>query len=248
MKYWELEKILQENPTLAAQHDLSVLRGEDWYRLLHSHPQLAEYCDWDKLDGFYWSALLVAHPQLSAKCAWDKLNLKDWCQLLSMRPEFATQWDWSKFLDNDADWKLLELDWRALLKVRPDLSSKRPWDELNLPDVESILAKLQNEYFGIDNEDEILYLYYQLTIHPELENQCNWNRLSGMAWRRLISVQPYFSDRCIWNKLEGMDWRDLLSEVHSLPINAIGTNSMNTNWMIYSKRDRNSVNIIKNIK
>ena len=47
----------------------------------------------------------------------------------------------------------------------------------------------------------------------DLQNiECDWKKLDGWDWIRLLSKQPQFADKCNWKKLDGKDWRRLLSE------------------------------------
>ena len=41
--------------------------------------------------------------------------------------------------------------------------------------------------------------------------KCDWEKLNGTSWRRLLCEQPQFADKCDWEKLDGWDWGWLLS-------------------------------------
>ena len=40
--------------------------------------------------------------------------------------------------------------------------------------------------------------------------ECDWEKLDGKDWSRLLSKQPQFADKCDWKKLKGDDWQKLL--------------------------------------
>ena len=57
-----------------------------------------------------------------------------------------------------------------------------------------------------------------LRFRPDLADHCDWSKLDGFNWSRLLSSQPQFADRCDWRKLSVYNWRPLLEAQPQLAI------------------------------
>lgn len=52
--------------------------------------------------------------------------------------------------------------------------------------------------------------------YEQFAEYCNWEKLNGFEWSKLLCEQPQFADRCDWSKLNEDDIRWLLKHRQEL--------------------------------
>ena len=59
--------------------------------------------------------------------------------------------------------------------------------------------------------DKYMRLWCLRKGYEQFADHCDFEKLDGDAWSRLLRYQPQFADHCDWLKLDSLDWSTLLS-------------------------------------
>ena len=208
-------QILDENPALFRERcNWAELTGCNWAWLLKWKPELEDLCDWNKLNDDDWKSLLGQYPKYTNKRDWAQLDGKEWAHWLGIDPELADRCNWNKLDHND---------WHYLLQRQPQFINKlnKPklfgnkwlWVIEHAPVIADEIASRLD--WGMLNEDDLVSI---LAKHPEYWERCDWFKLSGSAWVKLlckwaqlsIDIPSEIMAKCRWEKLSGKDWVRLL--------------------------------------
>ena len=97
---------------------------------------------------------------------------------------------------------------------------QRPFDEYGENDWLTCLLKDPERYAPVCNWDKLGGSHWArlLVFQPQLAVHCDWTKLRGRSWVTLIIMEPQFAILCDWSQLNGMDWVRLLlrkMEYHS---------------------------------
>lgn len=222
-------KVLIKHPELSTKINFAVWDGTTWLQLLEKQPQFADRCDWNAI-----SSLAKTNPSAFTAALIKQSERLFSCSQLTDDKRFSTKgttckcpishlfplvvaMHWEKHLNWDA---VSQLDcWTAFEKY-PMLLSYYPFNETNIVQFDWNVYPKWSEIGEVLKKNNLLLQIYQLTTgtnistilsaHPEWQKFCNWSKLSGAEWTRLILDDSPLAKHCKWDKLSASEWVQVL--------------------------------------
>ena len=138
------------------------------------------------LSGSDWTYLLQSSTSYIDACNWSSLSGGNWKDLLSTNPEYAEYCGLSSHSEKTYWKKISPNQWNSILSAQPQFQFVN--DLINGRDVAAHLLK-----------------------NPWAQKFCDWSKVSGPEWCKILISLPEKSSLCSWEKLDGHNWVDLLS-------------------------------------